>query len=177
MRHVAVLAKPVVTVWTDLIVIGIKDSSCRLRTMCLWLFGHLGFQGLVGLLVIRNLSVISEEEDTSRKEVDGRSLEELVRTTSTLFLAFLQRFEQRLSRFTGSGKIGNVFELNRIHSSAILYIYEVDDIELAALGHLASCKVFAVMIVEFGGQCRKLVVVNDHSKALGTMLTNERLDN
>ena len=33
------------------------------------------------------------------------------------------------------------------------------------------------MIVEFGGQCRKLVVVNDHSKALGTMLTNERLDN
>ena len=32
------------------------------------------------------------------------------------------------------------------------------------------------MIVELGGQCRELVVVNDHSKAFGRVLTDERLD-
>ena len=56
------------------------------------------------------------------------------------------------------------------------HIHEVDDIELASLGYFASGEVLAVVIVEFGGQCRKLVVIDNHSKALGTMLSDKWLN-
>ena len=90
MWHVAVLTKPVIAVRADLIVIGIEDTTCRLRAMSLRLFCHLCLQGFVGLLVIRYLPIVTEEKDASRQEVDCRSLKELVRTATTFFLTLLE---------------------------------------------------------------------------------------
>ena len=67
--------------------------------------------------------------------------------------------------------------LNRVHTARIFHIHEIDDVELTARRRLALRLVDAVMVVELLGEGRELVIVNHHRKALGRVLTDERLDN
>ena len=66
--------------------------------------------------------------------------------------------------------------LDRVHPSRILHVHEVDDVELTSCRRLAFRLVDAVVIIEFLGEGRELVVVNHHRETLGRVLTDERFD-
>ena len=103
-------------------------------------------------------------------------MEELVATATTFLLTFLQRLQQSFSRFTGCSKVADVFLLNRIHTSGVFYIHKVDDVELASWWHLPGFLVYLVVIIQLLRKRRKLVIIYNHSKTLGTVLADKRLD-
>ena len=58
----------------------------------------------------------------------------------------------------------------------VLHVHEVNHIELAALGQLSELLVFLVVVVQFRGQRRELVVIDHHREPLGRVLSDKRLD-
>ena len=131
MRHVAVLAQPVGGLH-DVPVLAVTDNSRWLPELRFRILPLLRIQQ-VAVLVVRFFFVVHEEVDTSGEEVHRRSLEELVATSAAFFLALLQGFQQGLRRFARCRKVVDVFRLDGVHPLAVLHIYEVDDVELAAL--------------------------------------------
>jgi len=124
-RHVAVLAQPVGRLCHA--ARGIADNARGLN------HARLGVDGLVivqlmAILVVRTLLVVAVEVDARGQEVDGRRLEELVTTATALLLAFLERLQQGLRRFTCSRQIADVLQLDGIDPSAVLHIYKIDDV-------------------------------------------------
>ncbi|EEB23790.1 hypothetical protein BACDOR_03755 [Phocaeicola dorei DSM 17855] len=155
----------------------VEHPSCGYQPFRLWVFTPLGNQHL-SVLVVGLLAVVAEEIDAGGKEVDGRGLEELVAATAAFLLAFLQGFKQGLGGLARCGKVVDVLQLDGVHTARILHIHKVDDVELHAMGHLAvlGILVLQVMIVEFGGESGKLIVVHHHGKALLAVLPDKRLD-
>ena len=173
MRHVAVLAQPIGR--RDGIASLVEHATRQFPVVCLLVLRIFRHQ-LVAVLVVGQTLVVHEEIDAGGEEVDCRGLEELVGATATLILTFVQRIDQRLRGLLGSGQRVNVLMLDRVHTARILHIHEVDDVELTARRRLALRLVDAVVIVELLGEGRELVVVNHHRKALGRVLTDERLN-
>ena len=103
-------------------------------------------------------------------------MEELVATATTFLLTFLQRLQQSFCSFTGCSKVADIFLLNRIHTSGILHIHKVDDVELASWWHLPGFLVYLVVIIQLLRKSRELVIIYNHSKPLGTVLADERLN-
>ena len=97
MRHVAVLAQP--TGWLHNVACGIMNNTSWLYHACLRVNGHVVVH-LAAIGIVRTLLIIAEEIDARCKEVDSRSLEELVTAATTFFLSLLQRLQQSLCRFT-----------------------------------------------------------------------------
>ena len=116
MRHIRVFAQPVGRLNTDFLRSIGKYTTCRLHLCGFWILNPFGIQQ-VSVLVIRLLLIVHEEVDTGSKEVHGRSLEELVRATTTFLFAFLQGLNQRLSCFLSSCQIVDVLLLDRVHTA------------------------------------------------------------
>ena len=174
MRHVAVLAQPVGG-FHNVPVFAVANYARRFPELRLRVLPLLRIQ-LVSVLVVRLFLVVHEEVDTRGEEVHRRSLEELVAAAASLFLAFLQGFQQSLGCLACRCKVVDVLRLDGVHPPAVFHIHEVDDVELAALWQLAQLLVLPVMIVQLGRQSGKLIVIHDHHEALGGMLPDERLD-
>ncbi len=91
MRHIAVLAEPVGRFCHRTVLVFTHDT-CWLpypRHRVLHLVGiKLSAGG-----IIRFFLIVHEEIDTSCKKVDGRGLKELVGTSASFFLPFLQGFQ------------------------------------------------------------------------------------
>ena len=175
MRHIRVFAQPVGRFHTVFLGSIGKHTASRFHLCGLRILNPFRIK-LFAVLIIRLLLIVHEEVDTGSEEVHGRSLEELVRTATTFLFAFLQGLNQGLSRFLCCCQIVDVLLLDRIHATRILHVHEVDDVERTVLRNPVQCLVLLVVVVELGGQCRKLIVIDHHSKALCRMLFDERLD-
>lgn len=88
----------------------------------------------------------------------------------------LQGFQQGLGSFTGSSKIADILQLDWIDTTAVFYIHKVDDVELAVFRCLSCFLVDAVVVVQLLCERRELIVIDHHCKALGTVLTDKRLN-
>ena len=176
MRHIRVFAQPIGGL--HLHARMIEHPSCGYQPLGLRVFTSFGYQHLP-VLVVGLFAIVAEEIDAGGKEVDGRGLEELVAATAAFLLSLLQGFKQSLGGLARCGKVVDVLQLNRVHTARILHIHKVYDVELHAIGHLTvlGILVLQVMIVEFGGEGGKLIVVHHHGKALLAMLPDERLNN
>ena len=172
MRHIRVFSKPIGR-FHDAATLTVTNDTRRLPELRLRILPFLRIQFL-SVCIVGFPLVVHEKVDTGGKKVHGRSLKELVTASASLFLAFLQGFQQGFRRFARRRKIIDVLCLNGVHPFAVLHIHEVDDVELASFWHFAELLVFFVMIVKFSGKCRKFVVIDHHRKALGTMLADER---
>ena len=129
MRHIRVFAQPIGR-FHDVAALAVTYHSRRLPKLG-FLVLHLFRIQLVPVLVVGLPLIVHEEIDAGGKEVHGGCLEELVAAATSLFLAFLQGFQQRFRRFAGCGKVWDILRLYRVHPPAVLYIHKVDDIELA----------------------------------------------
>ena len=104
-------------------------------------------------------------------------MEELITAATRTFLTFLQGFNQGFRCLLGSRQVAYVLLLDRIDSTAILHIDEVDDSKLAAFGKEVLFLVLSIVVVELGGQGWELIVVHYHGEALLGVLSDIRLDN
>ena len=157
MRHIGILSEPVGRLY--FLASGIEytpggDHPFGLFVLYLFRREH------ITVLVVGFFPPVAEEIDTGCQEVDSGGLEELVAASASFFLAFLQGLKQGFCGFGCGSKVVDVFQLDRIYPAAVFHIHEVDDVEFAPLGQLSELLVLLVMIVQFGSQCRKFVVVN-----------------
>jgi membrane-associated HD superfamily phosphohydrolase len=110
MRHIRIFAFPISRFNNKVIVVLMffgKYTSSESFMMRVWVFFILCFK-LITMFVVWFLSIVYKEINASGKEVCSRCLEELVTTTATSFLSFLQRFNQCLSSFLGCRQITDV---------------------------------------------------------------------
>ena len=119
---------------------------------------------------------VDEEVDDGGKEVLGGVLEEGLGAAFLLATAFVEGGQKGGCCLGGCCKVGNVLPLNGVHTIRVLHISEVDDAEAAVIGQRSLLAVLAVLVEEVAGQCRELVVIDHHGKALGTVLADERVD-
>ena len=176
MWHVAVLAQPISGL--HLRARMVEHPSCGYQPFRLWVFTPLGNQHL-SVLVVGLLAVVAEEIDAGGKEVDGRGLEELVAATAAfLFLPFCRDSSRVSAVSLAAARLLMYFNWMGFTRREYSTSTKVDDVELHAMGHLAvlGILVLQVMIVEFGGESGKLIVVHHHGKALLAVLPDKRLD-
>ena len=129
----------------------------------------------IAVLIKRLLVVVDEKENTGCKEVGGRCLEELVGTATGSLLSLLKGLNKCLRCFLCCSQICNVLLLDRIDACAVLNIDKVNDIEVTAFWQVTLHLIFPIMIIELGCKRRELVVIDNHCKTLGRMLTDIRL--
>ena len=179
MGHVGVLAYPVVfrRVGKLGLRLVLEDTPRQAGVEGLGIHLHLGEEPYrrIGVAVGHAL-VVDEEIYTGGKEVRRRGLEEVVVTARGLVFSLLEGVDERLGGLLSGGEVADVLRLYRIDTAGIGDIDEVDDIELASLRGIALTAVLAVVVVEFLGQGRELVVVDDHGETLGGVLAYERVD-
>lgn len=130
---------------------------------------------LPAVLVARRMEV-DEEVDDGGKEVLGGVLEEGFGAAFLLATAFVEGGQKGGCCLGSCRQVGNVLPLNGVHTIRVLHISEVDDAEAAVPGQRALLAVLAVLVEEVAGQCRELIVIDHHGKALGTVLADERVD-
>ena len=119
---------------------------------------------------------VDKEVDDGGKEVLGGVLEECLRAAFLLATTFVEGGQKGGCCLGGCRKIGNVLPLNGVNTIRVLHISEVDDAEAAVIGQRALLTVLAILVEEIAGQSRKLVVIDHHGKALGTVLADEGVD-
>ena len=119
---------------------------------------------------------VDKEVDDGSKEVLGGVLEEGLGAALLLTTAFVERGKQCGCRLGGCCKVGDILPLDGVHTIRVLHISEVDDAEAAVIGQRSLLSVLAVLVEEVAGQCRELIVIDHHGKALGTVLADERVD-
>ena len=174
MRHVAVLTQPVGW-FHNVAAFPVAHDTRRLPELRLRVLPLLRIQP-IAVLVIRLLLVVHEKVNARREEVHGRGLEKLIRTATSLFLAFLQGLQQGLRRLARRRKVVDVLRLDGVHPATVLHVHEIYHIEFAVGRRLSQTLVLQVVVIQFRGQCRELVVIGDHRKALGRVLPDERFD-
>ena len=99
--------------------------------MSFWVFDILRIQ-FVPFIIVRLLAIVDEEIDAGGQKVRGGCLEELIAAATRTFLTFLQGFNQGFCRLLSCCQVADVFLLDGVYPTAILYIYEVDDSKLAS---------------------------------------------
>ena len=119
---------------------------------------------------------VDKEIDDGGKEVLGGVLEESLRAAFFLSTAFVEGGKERCCCLGGCCKVRDILPLDGVHSVRVLYIGEVNDAETAVIGQRSLLAVLAVLIKKVARQCRELIVIDHHGKALGTVLADERVD-
>lgn len=120
----------------------------------------------VPLLVIWAYIVVDKEIDACGEDVFGRLLEEVVRAPAPT-LAFLQGFHQRHGRFGRFTDGVDVVVLNRVDTTGVFDIDEVDDVEGSMFRQVNQSLVLLEMIEELACEYRELVVVDTHGPPFG----------
>ena len=151
MRHVGVLPFPIG--WLHKFVCLSQtsfciDPTCESLMECSFNLLVLGIKD-ISIFIIRHFVVVHKEVNASGEEVGCRLLEEVITTAASL-LSFLQRFYQSLGCFHCSSQVADVLLLNRIYSSGILYIDEVNNVELTVRRSVSGSLVLPVMVIELG---------------------------
>ena len=119
MRHIRVFAQPIGGL--HLHARMIEHPSCGYQPLGLRVFTSFGYQHLP-VLVVGLFAIVAEEIDAGGKEVDGRGLEELVAATAAFLLSLLQGFKQSLGGLARCGKVVDVLQLNRVHTTSTKFM-------------------------------------------------------